>query len=98
MDHMTVALERATELAKSEGASITRTRVADLNQLVGNLTRKLESQPVIEEAKGIIMARSHVSPDEAFDVLRRASMRMNRKLRDLAADLVNDTVRHPASH
>jgi AmiR/NasT family two-component response regulator len=34
------------------------------------------------------VARQSVSADEAFDILRRASQRTNRKLRDVAADLV----------
>jgi AmiR/NasT family two-component response regulator len=33
------------------------------------------------------MARSHVTEEEAFDMLRRASQRMNAKLRDVAADI-----------
>lgn len=64
-------------------------RLAECNEVIENLQRRLESQPVIEQAKGILMARSHCSPDEAFDMLRRASMRMNRKLRDVAADIVD---------
>jgi AmiR/NasT family two-component response regulator len=44
---------------------------------------------MIGQAKGILMARQGVSGDEAFDVLRRASQRQNRKLRDVATDVVN---------
>jgi AmiR/NasT family two-component response regulator len=40
-------------------------------------------------AKGIVMARQKVSDDEAFDILRRASQRMNVKLRDLAEKVVH---------
>lgn len=31
--------------------------------------------PLIEQAKGIIMAREGCGPEEAFDLLRRASQR-----------------------
>jgi GAF domain-containing protein len=48
----------------------------------------LASRAVIEQAKGVIIEQSGVSADEAFDVLRRASQRQNRKLRDVAADIV----------
>lgn len=34
------------------------------------------------------MARSGVSSEQAFDILRRASQRTNTELRDLAADIV----------
>jgi AmiR/NasT family two-component response regulator len=48
----------------------------------------LTSRAVIEQAKGILMAQSHVSADDAFEVLVRASQRENRKVRDIAADIV----------
>jgi sulfite oxidase len=55
------------------------------------LKARLESLPVIEQAKGILIAESGCSPDEAFDVLRRASQRTNVKVRDLAAQIVAST-------
>jgi len=48
----------------------------------------LASREIIGEAKGIIMERQSCTRDEAFDILRRASQRENRKLRDLAEELV----------
>jgi hypothetical protein len=44
--------------------------------------------PVIEQAKGIVMAQQRCGPDEAFDVLRRMSQRTNVKLHVLAAQIV----------
>jgi hypothetical protein len=52
------------------------------------LQARLASMPVIEQAKGIIMARHGCSEDQAFDVLRRASQRENIKIRELAAAIV----------
>ena len=86
-------LERAkvtTTIRPSE--ALAHSRLVELNELVENLNKRLESQPVIEQAKGVLIARSHCSPDEAFEMLRRASMRMNRKLREVAADIVDATV------
>jgi hypothetical protein len=57
------------------------------------LQARLASLPVIEQAKGIIMARYGWSEDQAFDALRRASQRENIKVRDLAASIVARTVR-----
>lgn len=57
-------------------------------QLAHQLAEALETRDVIGQAKGVIMAAQHVSSDEAFDVLRRASQRANRKLRDVARDIV----------
>jgi hypothetical protein len=52
---------------------------------------RLASLPVIEQAKGIIMAQGGWSEDQAFDALRRASQRENIKVRDLAARIVART-------
>ena len=53
-----------------------------------NLTAALESRAVIEQAKGILIARHGISDDDAFDELRRRSQAANRKLRVIAAELV----------
>ncbi|HEX8770457.1 MAG TPA: GAF and ANTAR domain-containing protein [Acidimicrobiales bacterium] len=52
----------------------------------------LTTRDVIGQAKGILMARQACDADEAFDMLRRASQRANRKLRDIAQELVDATV------
>jgi AmiR/NasT family two-component response regulator len=38
---------------------------------------------------GILMERFDLDPDQAFDVLRRYSQTHNRKLRDVAQDLID---------
>lgn len=53
---------------------------------------RLATLPVIEQAKGILIARNGCTPDEAFDRLRRASQRTNIPVRDLAARLVQQSV------
>jgi GAF domain-containing protein len=49
-----------------------------------SLEKKAETRDVIGRAKGILMARSGVTDDEAFAMLKSASQRMNVKLRDIA--------------
>jgi GAF domain-containing protein len=56
--------------------------------LAAGLRDAMTSRATIEQAKGVIMATAGVGPDEAFDLLRQQSQHENRKLRDLAADLV----------
>ncbi|WP_436529675.1 GAF and ANTAR domain-containing protein [Actinoplanes sp. HUAS TT8] len=56
--------------------------------LANHMQAAMESRAVIEQAKGIIMGQRHCSPDEAFAILSRASQESNRKLREVAADLV----------
>jgi AmiR/NasT family two-component response regulator len=52
------------------------------------LAGRLQTMPVIEQAKGIIMAQSACGDAKAFDMLRRASQRRNVPIRELAAQLV----------
>ena len=47
--------------------------------------------PVIEQAKGIIMAQSQSGDAQAFDLLGRASQRGNMPVRELAAQIVAKT-------
>jgi AmiR/NasT family two-component response regulator len=51
------------------------------------LHRALSTRDVIGQAKGILMERQRLSAGDAFDLLRRASQRMNRKLVDVAEHL-----------
>jgi len=53
-----------------------------------NLQLALESRSEIEQAKGILMALHHCTADEAFDMLRTTSQAQNRKLRDIAREIV----------
>ena len=57
------------------------------------LQARLASMPVIEQAKGVIMAQFGWTEDEAFDALRKASQRSNIRVRDLAVAIVARTAR-----
>jgi hypothetical protein len=48
----------------------------------------LDSRVVIEQAKGIVAERHAITPDEAFDRLRREARSRRMKLRDLAAEVI----------
>jgi len=52
------------------------------------LAAALESRATIEQAKGVIMATTGCSPDDAFALLRDQSQSENRKLREIAAEVV----------
>jgi len=60
----------------------------------GELRTGLVSRAVIGQAQGILMERERITADQAFDILRRASQRLNIKLRDVAQSLV-DTGERP---
>jgi ANTAR domain/GAF domain len=57
----------------------------------------MQFRSVIDMAKGMLIARHGCTPDEAFTLLSQASQRQNRKLRDIAAGIVEGASRkaHP---
>jgi len=57
------------------------------------LTEAMRSRAGIEQAKGILVAVHGCSPDEAFVRLSRMSQQSNRKLREVAEDIVAGYVR-----
>jgi ANTAR domain len=52
------------------------------------LQAALDSRVLIEQAKGILAERESITPQEAFDRLRRQARDQRMKLRDLAAGVV----------
>ena len=60
------------------------------------LQARMDTMPVIEQAKGILMAQYRCRPEEAFEILRRASQSANVKISVLAARIV-DQVSAPES-
>jgi GAF domain-containing protein len=57
--------------------------------LAHQLRAAMDSRAVIEQAKGIVMGERRCGPDEAFAILVKVSQDANRKLRDVAAALVD---------
>lgn len=55
---------------------------------VAQMKAAMASRAVIEQAKGIIMAQRHCNADEAFTLLAKTSSAANRKLRDIAQEIV----------
>jgi GAF domain-containing protein len=62
-----------------------------LGEQARNMRLAMDSRAVIEQAKGVLMAQRHVDAEQAFEILRDASQRYNRKLRDIAAGIVDGT-------
>lgn len=74
---------------KAEGL-LSREHIAQLEQA-------LKSSRTIGAAIGMIMATREVREDQAFAILRNASQNSNRKLRDLAEELVTAGARAGAA-
>lgn len=69
---------------------------SDARQLNENLNQAMRSRATIDYAVGILMAHGGRSPEEAFQLLVRASQRENRKLREIATEIVERAARRQA--
>ncbi|MDP9388778.1 MAG: GAF and ANTAR domain-containing protein [Actinomycetota bacterium] len=79
----------AQDLASVAAVAVTNAALYEsAAELASQLEEAMRSRAVIEQAKGVIMAHSHCGADRAFDILVKASQRENRKLRDIAAEIV----------
>lgn len=79
--------KRAVAELMAGQCSITALYWQHANQAAG-LAAAMESRATIEQAKGILMGVTGCSPDDAFDLLRQQSQAENRKLRDIAQEIV----------
>jgi GAF domain-containing protein len=56
--------------------------------LADQMSAAMQSRAVIEQAKGILMARQNINAEDAFAVLAKTSQTSNRKLREIAEGIV----------
>lgn len=84
--------EAAMAVAEAVAVAVLNADAHDrLGEQARNLRLAMDSRAVIEQAKGVLMAQRRVDPDEAFEILREASQRYNRKLREIARGIVDTT-------
>ncbi len=82
--------EAATAVAEAVAVAVANADAHDrLAEHAQNMRLAMESRAVIEQAKGVLMAQRRVDPDSAFELLREASQRYNRKLREIAQGIVD---------
>lgn len=77
-------------------ASLADTVVALRDELQG-LRSASQLRAIIEQAKGVLVERHHISQDEAFDRLRAMSQEHNVRLVEVAATVVGVSVPHGAA-
>jgi hypothetical protein len=91
-----------TQFAEHEGPCLDAFRTGNVfrirdfttdNRWPSYSVHAMRSRAVIEQAKGILMARLGCDADAAFNELKTLSQHSNRKLRDLAAEIVAETAR-----
>ena len=63
-------------------------RLGELERENAQLRHALESRIVIEQAKGVLAERYATAVEVAFELLRRAARSSQRRIHDLAAEVV----------
>jgi GAF domain-containing protein len=66
--------------------------VRESELIAEQLQTALNSRVLIEQAKGVLLARAGVDVDEAFRLMRNYSRQSNRPLRDVAAAIVDGSL------
>ncbi|MGW7414752.1 ANTAR domain-containing protein [Streptomyces sp. NPDC054863] len=86
-------LQLARTLSEATSAALAhRQRLADKDQLAGQLQIALDSRLIIEQAKGVLTARLGVGMDEAFQRLRVHARSRQQKLTELSTLIVRGDV------
>ncbi|HEX2179859.1 MAG TPA: ANTAR domain-containing protein [Actinomycetota bacterium] len=82
--------EEAVETLAAQAAVVIANSLLywQMAELADQLKQALESRAVIDQAKGILMARDGMSADDAFATMLRTSQSGNVKVRDIAQRLV----------
>lgn len=80
------------EIVTAMGASyiLNANQLRAQHTLGEQLHAAIESRDVIGQAKGLLMAREQLGADEAFEQLRARSQQSNRKLREVAQDIIDE--------
>jgi AmiR/NasT family two-component response regulator len=81
---------KATILASLAGLALSAAHShEDEERRADSLHVALSTRETIGEALGILMERERITADQAFDILRRASLHLNIKLQEVAQNLVD---------
>ena len=84
----------AARFARQAAATLANAEIHDRTvTLVTQLTEAMNSRSVIDQARGILMASTGCSADDAFELLKQQSQHENVKLRDVAAGIVRNTTK-----
>jgi GAF domain-containing protein len=90
---------RQAEIFGAQGAAALSLALRQAKETAAaeQLQEALRNRAVIDQALGVIMAQERCDAEAAFAVLRRASQNRNRKLRDVAAEIVATVTGRPLS-
>jgi len=79
-------VEIAKVVAAHASAALARLKIEH------DLWNAIDSRHLIGQAQGILMAMLNIGSEESFALLQRQSRRTNRKLREIAEEVVNTRI------
>ena len=80
--------------ARQAAATVANAEIHErMATVILQLNEAMASRSVIDQARGILIANTGCSADQAFDLLKQQSQNQNIKLRDIAADIVRNATR-----
>jgi len=86
------SVELASTFAAYAGVAIANIHLYQAQgEVAEQLQTAMQSRAVIEQAKGILMGARRCTSEDAFDILVTLSQDTNRKLRDVAQAIVDET-------
>lgn len=87
----TVDVEAGTLLANMATAYIANAAsYADKVRLADQLQTALDSRILVEQAKGMLAERYRITPDQAFEALRRHARNQRTKVQEIAVDVLTN--------
>ncbi|MFI6872330.1 ANTAR domain-containing protein [Streptomyces sp. NPDC050400] len=90
------ALKLSRSLAETAGHTLSLQReVSESRVLAGQLEHALSSRVVVEQAKGILAARHDLTLEAAFARLRRYARSRQRKVADVAREVIDGRIELP---
>jgi AmiR/NasT family two-component response regulator len=81
------AAARSREAARNS-IEMANAKLVEIQAELDGLRIAMRNRAMIEQAKGMLMVRLQIDESKAFDYLRSLSNQTNRKLADVAADVV----------
>ena len=87
-------VEAGTSLSDVATAYVVNSRtLSHANTLAEQLQYALDARIVIEQAKGKLSERLGIDPSDAFELIRRVARSRHRPVRDIARDVMDETLR-----
>lgn len=86
------SLKIGQTLVSTAALGVESHRATQSQVLVGQLQTALDSRILIEQAKGLLAERLSITPDDAFDILRRHARSNRGRLTDVATAILDGTL------